>query len=268
MENRYQSLKNSIYILYSKEGRSINYISRLLGLSRKTLSQKIREWNFPEAEPRRHLRPSTQKFVNKNRQRIVARLKQDISISDIAGELNVSRDFLQRTVIPNDPAIKQAHDEYINRMNNRTQDQRNKLIQESSRNYMKEDLPGEEWKPILGYDRYMVSNLGRVKAKAERYDAWYEVAQTKNTNSGRLYVRLFGKKGKPAGQNLQVARLVAHAFVPGYDSEHNTVNHISGDATDNRACNLEWSSKREDIWNIRKSTKSGLSGKTIVTTMQ
>lgn len=246
MENRYESLKNSIYILYSKEGRSISYISRLLGLSRKTLSRKIGEWGFPEAEPRRHFKPSTRKFVNRNRQRIIARLKQDISISDIARELNVPRDFLQRTVIPNDPAIKQAHDEYINRMNNRTQDRRNKLMQESSRHYMKEDLPGEEWKPILGYDRYMVSNLGRVKAKAERYDAWYEVAQAKNANSGRLYVRLSGKEGKPARQNLQVARLVAHAFVPGYDSEHNTVNHISGDVTDNRACNLEWSSQSEN----------------------
>lgn len=246
MENRYESLKNSIYILYSKEGRSISYISRLLGLSRKTLSRKIGEWGFPEAEPRRHFKPSTRKFVNRNRQRIIARLKQDISISDIARELNVPRDFLQRTVIPNDPAIKQVHDEYINRMNNRAQDRRNKLIQESSRNYIQEDLPGEEWKPILGYDRYMVSNLGRVKAKAERYDAWYEVAQTKNANSGRLYVRLSGKKGKSARQNLQVARLVAHAFVPGYDSEHNTVNHISGDVTDNRACNLEWSSQSEN----------------------
>lgn len=246
MENRYELLKNSIYILYSKEGRSISYISRILELSRKTLSQKIREWEFPKAEPRRHLTPSSQKFANKNRQRIISRLNHDISVSAIARELGVSRDFLQRTIVPNDPAMKHAHDEYINRIKNKAQDRRNDLMQKSARNYIRQDLPGEEWKPVLGYDRYMVSNMGRVRAKAEHYNAWYEIGQEKNKNTGRPYVRLHGNKERAGGQNLQVARLVAHAFVPGYDETHNTVNHISGDIMNNRACNLEWISQSEN----------------------
>lgn len=243
MENRYELLKNSIYILYSKEGRSISYISRVLELSRRTLSQKIREWEFPKAEPRRHLTPSSQKFANKNRQRIISRLNHDISVSAIAKELGVSGDFLQRTIIPNDPAMKHAHDEYINRIKNKAQDRRNYLMQKSARNYITQDLPGEEWKPVLGYDRYMVSNMGRVRVKEERCNAWYEIGQEKNKNTGRPYVRLHGNKERADGQNLQVARLVAHAFVPGYDETHNTVNHISGDIMDNRACNLEWISQ-------------------------
>lgn len=244
--NKYELLKNSIFILYSKEGRSISYISRVLGLSRRTLSLKIREWNFPAAEPRRHLKPSTKKFINSNRQRIIARLNQDISVCEIARELNVTRDFLQKTVIPLDEPLKKAHDEYINRMHNRAQDRIERYKNDSSRNYIKQDLPGEEWKPILGYDKYMVSNMGRIKARAKRYNAWYEITQSINKNNGRLYVRLRGNKAHPTGQNLQVARLVAHAFVDGYSQEKHTVNHISGDVSDNRACNLEWVSQSEN----------------------
>ena len=39
-------LKNTISILYEKEGRSKSYISRLLELDRKLLTNQIKEWGM------------------------------------------------------------------------------------------------------------------------------------------------------------------------------------------------------------------------------
>ena len=49
MENKYEMLKDTIYQLYSKEGRTKSYISRLLNLNRKTLIQYINDiWKLPK----------------------------------------------------------------------------------------------------------------------------------------------------------------------------------------------------------------------------
>jgi hypothetical protein len=58
-----------------------------------------------------------------------------------------------------------------------------------------------------------------------------------------MYVTLYnGNKAK----NLQVAVLVAHAFVEGYDETHNTVNHKDGNVQNNVWTNLEWMSQSEN----------------------
>ena len=50
MENKYEMLKDTIFQLYSKEGRTKSYISRLLNLNRKTLIQYINDiWKLPKA---------------------------------------------------------------------------------------------------------------------------------------------------------------------------------------------------------------------------
>jgi len=46
-------LKESIFQLYSKEGRSVSYISKLLGINRRTISKKIKEWNLPVSKPKK-----------------------------------------------------------------------------------------------------------------------------------------------------------------------------------------------------------------------
>ena len=69
------------------------------------------------------------------------------------------------------------------------------------------------------------------------------IKQHPNKNNGRLYVTLIQNK-KP--KNLNVSRLVAHAFVNGFSEENNTVNHIDGNITNNTQENLEWVSQAQN----------------------
>lgn len=237
-------LKSSIYHLYSNEGRSISYISRLLGINRKTLSDMIKAWDFPEAEPRHHLTPSNQKFLNAHRNLIKSRLDNDVALTHIAIELKTDRHKLYRTFIANDPVLEKAYEDCINRRhenhNNRVENMKSK----SHLEYDFEDLPGEIWKPILGYPEYEVSNIGRVRHHIKRYDSYILMKQQPNKNNGRLYIRLTNESGK--SKNLQVANLVGHAFVDGYDETHCTINHDDGDVQNNRADNLYWQTQSEN----------------------
>jgi predicted DNA-binding protein YlxM (UPF0122 family) len=237
-------LKSSISHLYSKEGRSISYISKLLDINRKTVSSKIRELDLPSAEPRHHLTPSNQKFLNKNRNLMKSRLDNDVPMAKIAEELKISRDSLCKTFIANDDILKKTHADYINRMKTNAENRTQNLKSKSSREYNFEDLENEEWKPILGYDEYFVSNKGRIKHYVSRYKSYILLKQQPNANlDNRLYVCITnGNKRK----NFAVARLVAHAFVNGFSSENNTVNHKDGNPANNCSDNLEWVSQSEN----------------------
>lgn len=249
-----EMLKSTISHLYSKEGRSISYISRLLEVNRKALSDKIKEWELPEAEPRHHFTPSVQKFLNKNRNLIKSRLDHDISITKIAEELNVSRGLLQKTIIPNDPILNKAREDYINRLHDAAQNRTSDLMSKSRMDYNITDLPNEIWRPILGWEGYMVSNKGRIKHLSVRYNTYHIVKAFENKNNGRLYVTLQKNNIK---KNIQVANLVAHAFVDGYDENNNTVNHEDGDVTNNEDTNLTWKSQSENnIHAYRKLNRS------------
>lgn len=235
-----EMLKDTISFLYSKEGRSKNYISQLLSIDRKTLTNKIKEWDLPEAEPRHHMTPSTEKFIKQNRTLIKARLDNDVPITKIAEELKTTRYVLQKTIIPSDEVLSKAHQDYINRMHSGAQERKQNLIDVSSRDYDYEKIPGEQWKPILGYNGYEVSDYGRIRKYVPAYDTYYLMRLAPNKNNGRLYVCITDGQQR---KNLMVARIVAHAFVPGYDAEHCTVNHEDGDVTNNKASNLTWMSQ-------------------------
>lgn len=238
-----EMLKSTISHLYSKEGRSISYISKLLEINRQTLSKKIAEWELPEAEPRHHFTPSVQKFVNKNRNLIKSRLDNDISITKIAEELKVSRGLLQKTIILNDPVLNKAREDYMSRLHEASENRKDALMDKSRMDYEIIDLPGEIWKPILGWEGYMVSNKGRVKHLAKQYNKYHIVKTNVNTKNGRIYVML-QKNNKR--KNIQLANLVAHAFVDGYDETHNTVNHEDGDVSNNEDTNLTWKTQSEN----------------------
>lgn len=96
----------------------------------------------------------------------------------------------------------------------------------------------ETWKPIERVNgNYKVSSLGRVKGPRGMVACYAQ-------KSGYLYVNLYFN-----GKNvcLRVHRLVAEAFCIKASSELNVVDHINGDKTDNRACNLEWVSSSENV---------------------
>jgi hypothetical protein len=237
-------LKPTITHLYSNEGRSKSYISRLLGINRKSLTEKIAQWNLKEAEPRRHMNPSTKKFLNANRNYIKSRLDINVSISKIAKELGVPRKFLQYTIIPNDEVLNKARNDYMRRMKANHDALVERMKEKSSYEYNIEDLPGEEWKDIPGYKGQQISNMGRVRHYALRYKAYHLLTPQPNARNGRMYVSLRRDDGKV--KNLQVSRLVGHAFVPGYDKEHNTINHEDGNVQNNKWTNLKWMSQGDN----------------------
>lgn len=241
--DKLELLKSTIEQLYSKEGRSKSYIASLLKINRTKLSEKISEWGLKEAEPRHHLTPSNQKFLNKHRNLIKSRLDHNISITRIAKELDIPRTYLQNTIIPNDEVLDRARREYIERLRNGAANNIDTMVSKSNRQYEIIDIPGEIWKPIMGYTGYMVSNCGRIKNFAKRYKRYYLLKTTFNKENGREYVTLY-KNNKH--KNMQVANIVAHTFVNGYDEQHNTVNHKDGNVKNNHADNLEWVSQSEN----------------------
>lgn len=113
-----------------------------------------------------------------------------------------------------------------------------------------EDIKGEEWRDIQGWDGfYQVSNLGRIKSFKRDYNERGIKAKMKtiirrqsNTTHKYLKVALIIKG---ATYTHKVHRLVAMAFIPNPDNKPH-INHKNSIKTDNRAVNLEWVTLQEN----------------------
>lgn len=100
-----------------------------------------------------------------------------------------------------------------------------------------DDLDDEQWRPVSGFDKYRISNYGRVKSFWKN-----KILKPANTIWGYLRVDLSD------GKNIQHAvihRLVAKAFIPNPDGKPQ-VNHIDGCKLNNYVGNLEWSTSLEN----------------------
>ena len=112
----------------------------------------------------------------------------------------------------------------------------------------------ETWKNIKGYEGfYQVSSEGRIKSLKWNKE---RILNPGIDRGGYLQVGLCagGKK-----KTLKVHRLVCEAFHDNPDSKPD-VNHINEDKTDNRACNLEWCTRRE---NLNHGTRNERSAKAL-----
>lgn len=110
----------------------------------------------------------------------------------------------------------------------------------------------EEWRPVLGFEGYEVSNLGRVRSWISR-----------RSPKGKPHIRRAVLT--PAGYEKiilivgsrrlyrSVHRLVAEAFIPN-PRRLPIVRHLNHDPLDNRVTNLAWGSQAD---NVRDSHEDG-----------
>jgi len=99
----------------------------------------------------------------------------------------------------------------------------------------------EIWRDIPDYEgRYQVSDMGRVRGMTC-------VLQAQVVNSGYLVVHLHLDGARRA---RTVHRLVAQMFLPP-DALRPEVNHKNTNKTDNKATNLEWVTRPENVAHAR-----------------
>ena len=118
----------------------------------------------------------------------------------------------------------------------------------------------EIWMPVVGFEsRYEVSNLGRIRSLPHKSVVCREKGRPyvlekrgvyitpQPRKHGYMAVWLYGNGGNKgrAGKQYSVHRIVAEAFIPN-PNNCDEVNHINEDKKDNRACNLEWCTHKEN----------------------
>ena len=116
-----------------------------------------------------------------------------------------------------------------------------------------EDMEGEVWKDVVGYEGlYQVSNLGRVKS-LDRYVIISDIPRYRKSKirvqmpSHNGYRRVqVSKEGKTKYFFVHV--LVALAFIPNPENKPE-IDHINTDRVDNRMENLRWSTRKENASN-------------------
>ena len=102
----------------------------------------------------------------------------------------------------------------------------------------------EEWRPIVDYPEYEVSNTGNVRRNGR-------VLKPSSDSGGYPAVALC-KNGIQTTKNIH--RLIALAFILNPDNKPQ-VDHINRIKTDNRVENLRWVTRSENAINVPTRTE-------------
>lgn len=125
--------------------------------------------------------------------------------------------------------------------------------------YTEDDLKNEIWKDVSGYeDRYMVSNIGRVKSKdieIKKKDGKTEKRKGRILSFGKNNFGYFNVCLSVNGniKRIPVHRLVALNFIEN-PLKKPCVDHINTIRTDNRVSNLRWVTYSEN--NLNEITRT------------
>lgn len=104
----------------------------------------------------------------------------------------------------------------------------------------------EQWKEIVGYPDYQVSNLGNVRSTWVKGKV--KPIKIQVDGNGYYWVGIVGSLGR---KKLKTSRLVALAFIPNPENLP-TVDHIDRDKSNNKVENLRWASYKEQHDNRRE----------------
>ena len=112
-----------------------------------------------------------------------------------------------------------------------------------------DDLPNEIWKPVIGFDRYFISNMGRLKYyKYKRNTLKYNEDDKMIITTGVIqsgYLTSTISNGKDNKETFRIHRLVAREFLSNPDNLP-FVNHKDGSKTNNKLDNLEYISPSDN----------------------
>ena len=103
------------------------------------------------------------------------------------------------------------------------------------------------WKTIKGFSNYSVSDLGDIKNNRKG-----NFVKPSIGTGNYMYIRLIDDSGKSRTKRLH--RIVADAFCT-RRADATEVNHMDGNKANNRADNLEWVTKSE---NMNHAYRTGL----------